>query len=69
MRVVQVWFQNRRAKDKRMKKDDAPLDASGLSQDELGESGQDIGEICEAAGASATTPTSLHGQFIIGEKV
>lgn len=70
MRVVQVWFQNKRAKDKRMKKDDSTADTPG-------EYGDEYGDI--SLGNEVTTPTSagpsgshqmhcsseLQGQFVM----
>ena len=59
MRVVQVWFQNKRAKDKRTKKDDGSEEGAGEGEGRGGGEG-DFG---------VATPTSatedIQGQFIL----
>ena len=58
MRVVQVWFQNKRAKDKRTKKDDGSDEGGGEGEGRGGD-----GDF------SVSTPTSatddIQGQFIL----
>ncbi|NP_001292178.1 uncharacterized protein LOC100634938 [Amphimedon queenslandica] len=58
MRVVQVWFQNKRAKDKRTKKDDGSDEGAGEGEGRGGD-----GDF------SVSTPTSatddIQGQFIL----
>ena len=61
MRVVQVWFQNKRAKDKRIKKDDSGAETPG-------EGGGDFSDI--SVFAETTSPghdDSMSGQFGVGQ--
>ena len=58
MRVVQVWFQNKRAKDKRTKKDDGSDEGAGEGEGRGGDGDFNV-----------STPTSatedIQGQFIL----
>ena len=62
MRVIQVWFQNRRAKDKRMKKEEEQQGATSPTTptpgDEHGKSLGDLGHSFEIQ-EDSDTPTSF----------
>ena len=62
MRVVQVWFQNKRAKDKRIKKDDSGAETPG-------EGGGDFSDISVFAETTSSPgqDDSMSGQFGVGQ--